>query len=253
MLLNSRTKEAIGTVLSAFGNLESKKPALADLQKLADAYLFLALCYKNDANIPPISGALDEAARMNPSLIPSEELFPPSIIAAFEAAKDRIWNRGKFTRIMITSRPVGAEVYINGTYKGTTPLRIDRYPEGKHHIFLKQGQKQAYKKIILQGVEAPTLSLKLGSGGSTPVERREKLLSADDVKGQETWLKNLSAVADRPLVIGLAVLPKGKKKEIIFHPIGLPDISWAMLKANAGEDLTAISSKIVSIIRREGR
>ncbi|HER24359.1 MAG TPA: PEGA domain-containing protein [Candidatus Atribacteria bacterium] len=47
-----------------------------------------------------------------------------------------------YGRILVTSQPQGAKVYLDNTYRGTTPLNLDRIISGQHHI-----------KLVLAGYE----------------------------------------------------------------------------------------------------
>jgi len=41
-----------------------------------------------------------------------------------------------FGRVIITSQPQGAKVYLDNAYKGVTPLNLDRVTPGQHHVRL---------------------------------------------------------------------------------------------------------------------
>jgi len=56
--------------------------------------------------------------------------------------------RGEHRRLSINSEPESAQVYINGTYSGQTPLRIELRPNQPYTIeFRKEGFKTEVRQI----------------------------------------------------------------------------------------------------------
>ncbi len=211
---NFNNKRAIEIIHQALDAIDQSSPALVDLQKVADAQLFLAYCYKNEGQTDLMNRALNEAARFNPSLAPNEVLFPPSLIQSFETAKDHIWAQGHFGTLMIESTPTGAEVFINGTFKGKTPLRIDRYPVGIHHLYLQLGGTSAYKKIEIAEGNNSSLRLKLsGVREKSTFATSSKTFSLSDKKGQTTWLQQRAQEMHQSQSLGVGLV--SKKSEIM--------------------------------------
>lgn len=159
--LNFEYDKAIDLLKESLERFENSDPGLSDLQKLADVHLYLAYLYKNGGNQTAMKKELEEAARFNPSLVPNEMIFPPSLGVLLEEAKDRIWQEANFGEMMIDSQPSGADLFINGAYKGKTPLRLDRYPAGSHHLVVRKDRQSAYKKINLKTGTNERIVLKL--------------------------------------------------------------------------------------------
>lgn len=158
---NFQEKQAVATLTAALNTFDKTSPDLESLSRLADTYLFLAFCEKNLGETEKMNRALNEAARLNPTLEPSDMLFPPSLIALFEAAKDRIWSEGHFATVFLETKPEGARIFVNGAFKGIAPLRLDKYPAGVHYIYAVKETKGAFKKINLKEGALSKIRLKL--------------------------------------------------------------------------------------------
>lgn len=158
---NFQQREAVNTLTTALADFDKTTPDLENLSHLADVYLYLAFCEKNLGETEKMNRALDEAARLNPTLEPSDMLFPPSLVALFEAAKDRIWNEGRFAAVLLETKPDGARIFVNGAFKGVAPLRLDKYPAGVHYIYAVKDAKGIFKKINLKAGDASKIKLRL--------------------------------------------------------------------------------------------
>jgi len=53
-----------------------------------------------------------------------------------------------YGRIIVTSQPKGAKVYLDNAYKGVTPLNLDRVNSGQHHIKLAMTGYQDWSNYI---------------------------------------------------------------------------------------------------------
>ncbi|NJE29810.1 PEGA domain-containing protein [Thermococcus sp. 18S1] len=68
---------------------------------------------------------------------------------------------GTVGTLRISSTPLGAEIYIDGEYKGTTPLEL-KLPEGKYTIsIVKNGYIKWEEEIELRGGDVETISISL--------------------------------------------------------------------------------------------
>ena len=53
-----------------------------------------------------------------------------------------------YGRIMVTSQPQRAKVYLDSAYKGLTPLKLDRITAGRHHIKLERAGYQDWSDYV---------------------------------------------------------------------------------------------------------
>lgn len=157
---NFKNSEAINLLLAALNRFEANEPSLKDLQKLAEVHLYLAYLYKNQGTTAKMNEELLLAARFNPSLAPDALLFPPSLTTSLEKAKDQVWQEGHFGSMMIHSTPSNLDIFINGAYKGKTPLRLDQFPVGELHLHVKNGDGFFYQKVNLMEGTNPDTTLK---------------------------------------------------------------------------------------------
>jgi hypothetical protein len=67
-----------------------------------------------------------------------------------------------YGRIMAISHPSGAKVYLDGKYRGTIPLSLERITSGKHSIkFIKSGYQEWSKNIYVYLSKTTTVSANL--------------------------------------------------------------------------------------------
>ena len=80
--------------------------------------------------------------------------------------------------LSISSTPSGAEIYLDGDFKGTTPMTISDVPVGSHTIELtKEGYKNYSKDIIISAGKMTNVSVILPSLSSTPTPKPTPTLS----------------------------------------------------------------------------
>lgn len=71
--------------------------------------------------------------------------------------------------VEITSTPIGAEVYIDGYYQGTTPITLTNVHEGEYRVELRMQGYQDHIQTMRTNTWGTTLSVNLIR--STPVAR----------------------------------------------------------------------------------
>jgi hypothetical protein len=73
--------------------------------------------------------------------------------------------------IFVTSTPSGANIYLDNSYKGLTPLTIDAVPNGNHTIVLRlDGYEESSRTISING-NSPVITIALNPlPTSTPTE-----------------------------------------------------------------------------------
>lgn len=245
--LHFQDSQAINLLHEALNRLDNEIPNLQSQSSLINAYLMLASCYKNLGQTSQMNEALNEAARLSPNYIPSELYFSPSLVATFEKKADLLWNQDNFGSLMIDSTPQEALVYVNGTFKGKTPLSLDRHPPGNHHIFLIQGNKTAYQKITLKkGVHS---SLKLHLALSKQNQTQKLGLEAQDYKSQKKWFEQILTHHSQDKAIALGVVTKGTKQYLVFHPYGIKGAKSKSFKVENKAKFNEIIKTIALSIR----
>ncbi len=63
--------------------------------------------------------------------------FPPSMIEIFNRIKEEV-TASPVGTVIVKSSPTAAEVYLNGVFKGITPIKLFRVPKGAHFVRLEK-------------------------------------------------------------------------------------------------------------------
>ncbi len=75
------------------------------------------------------------------------KMFPPSMIEMFNRARASV-TTAPVGMVQMKSNPPAAEVYLNGVYKGVTPLNLVKIPEGKHFIRVEMDGYLPWGKVV---------------------------------------------------------------------------------------------------------
>lgn len=73
--------------------------------------------------------------------------FPPSMIEIFNRVKEEVATAPTGT-VLVKSTPVAAEVYLNGVFKGITPLTLVKIPEGSHFMRLEKDGYMPWGQLV---------------------------------------------------------------------------------------------------------
>lgn len=71
-----------------------------------------------------------------------------TIVDSASAEKDLVVTLQQPGSIMISSEPSGAEIFLNNTKKGISPLKIDLLKPGEYTLLLKKSQYNDFEKSI---------------------------------------------------------------------------------------------------------
>lgn len=138
--------------------------------------------------------------------------------------------------ISISSNPNGADVYLDGNYKGITPIIIPNVPVGSHTVGLKKSSYNEVSKTInveygqIASIsETLTTPTPIDTSGQTSKSASVSLHGekTDVVIGEDILLK-LSAV-------NLITKPKMHVQVIIIPPSGMSVTSTEFSKSAAGQ------------------
>ena len=127
--------DAIARLGQAVSLYQRTGPLLGDLDELRTAlgYLGAALTLR---------GSADEGVSTFYELLtvdPSHTLddFPPAVVKVFDRAVDRL-NSAPTGSVEIYSTPPHAAVFLDGTFRGVTPLSMDSLTAGTHYLRLEK-------------------------------------------------------------------------------------------------------------------
>ncbi len=85
---------------------------------------------------------LREALLLSPEMAYDEDRYPARMVSVFDKVREGISTAGRGS-VEIVSDPPFAEVYVNGSYRGVTPIEVFGLPEGENYVTLR---KDGYKK-----------------------------------------------------------------------------------------------------------
>jgi hypothetical protein len=121
--------------------------------------------------------------------------FPQSMIAVFDKTKGDVTALAVGT-VLVRSNPTAAEVYLNGVFKGITPLTLVKVPKGAHFIRVEMdGYIPWGKQVKFFATHEKT----------TKANLKEAALLSKFAKKSQKILANLDA--DPP---GMAIIQLGK-------------------------------------------
>jgi len=124
-----------------------------------DTLLYLGAAYILSGDSDRGGEAFREVAMFDKRISLDPKLFPPSMIEIFSQARDAV-AQGPTGTIQLKSNPPACEVYLNGVYKGITPLPLAKIPEGHHFVelekdgYLPWGQRVEFFAANEETVEA---------------------------------------------------------------------------------------------------
>ncbi|NMB76584.1 MAG: PEGA domain-containing protein [Myxococcales bacterium] len=179
---NLELDAAVDELQKVLSEIDRAIPRMGEGREYVDALLYLGAAYilSGDNERATESFRLVSMYDRRRSLDP--KLFPPSIIELYSKVKDEVGTAPVGT-LLVRSNPPGAEVYLNGVYKGIAPVQLVKVPEGKHFLRLEKdgfrpwGQKVEFFATHEESVEA---SLQPVSGAEAFKADTRKLLDKVD-------------------------------------------------------------------------
>ncbi|MBI4043027.1 MAG: PEGA domain-containing protein [Deltaproteobacteria bacterium] len=129
-------------------------PLLKEGEELYEAHLILAKAYLAKEMTGKAEEQMRSAARLFPGHKLSLNRHAPDFSAHFKKVVEEIQKLSRY-RIELSSNPSQAIVYINGFYRGTTPLTVEELTEGKHTVRIeKEGYDPMVEELLVGGKES---------------------------------------------------------------------------------------------------
>ena len=139
----------------------------------ATFYFNRGVAYKKLNEAARAKNDLDKAAQLAPREYSASRKRVP---AAFKPKQYRAAIKNDKTGMQIDSQPPNAEVFVNGEFRGTTPLQVWNLPPGKHRIKIAkvEGHKDYFAEIELLPRQTwkQTITLKKNDERMMPVQVR---------------------------------------------------------------------------------
>ncbi len=128
---------AIETLTKSIKYFRKAAGRLGDGRYYKEALLYLGSCYILSGDTEQGREQFKLVAMFDKRSVLDKKIFPPSMIELFEKVKSEVATMPTGS-MQIKSDPTGAEIFINGVYKGVTPLNVGKIPEGEHFIRIEK-------------------------------------------------------------------------------------------------------------------
>ncbi|MBN2361038.1 MAG: PEGA domain-containing protein [Deltaproteobacteria bacterium] len=115
-----------------------------DFDKMVIANLYLASVLQQTGQPEAAIKHYRAALFLDPKLAIDPNVFPPDDIDNLERVR-RDNEQGAKGSVEIASAPVSARIYIDGVYRGATPLTISNLPAGDHFLRI---ERNGYDRIV---------------------------------------------------------------------------------------------------------
>lgn len=147
-------EDAIQNLNLSIAQFKKGMPFLKEGEELYEAHVILAKAYL----AKEMTGKAEEQMRSAARLFPGHKLSPnrhaPDFSAHFKKVVDEIQKLSRY-RVELSSNPGQAIVYVNGFYRGTTPLTVEELTEGKHTVRIeKEGFEPMVEELLVGGKES---------------------------------------------------------------------------------------------------
>ncbi len=128
---------------------------------LAQVYVLRAKVQRNRKNEAAIESEYGKLIRLNPAYALDKNLYSGWERSAFEKVKKQVLSEN-LGSIAVTSDPIGGEVFLNGFYRGISPVLLDHLPQGPYLVEVRTVNHLPFsQKVTLQSGEKATLRGKL--------------------------------------------------------------------------------------------
>lgn len=123
-------------------------------ESVVEAHLLLGLTQIAQGNEAEARKTFQEALRLDPDRVLPAEFFPPRSVKVFQEVKKGL--RFSTGLLKISAIPEGAEVFVNGVFKGLAPISIKKFPAGPHHVRIQANHYVATSRTIRIAPESGT-------------------------------------------------------------------------------------------------
>ncbi|MBI5493660.1 MAG: PEGA domain-containing protein [Deltaproteobacteria bacterium] len=142
---------AISSLNDAAVSLEQGAAYVEDIKPYVDALLRLGSAYALNAEHKPATEAFRRALLVDRAA--AWDKLPPQAQKAFDDAGRKV-DEGDRYSINVFSTPSAAEVYVDGVFRGATPLVVERLAAGPHVLrVVRAGHRSAGKVVKVSSAD----------------------------------------------------------------------------------------------------
>lgn len=194
---------------------------------LSEAYVYLGLSYLATRNIDKTAEYFRESLRYNPQRKDiTDEFFPPHAVELFAKIKSTMGGK-----LIVSSVPTGAELYINDEKRGITPANFEGLSQGVYRVKLtKKYYLNFNREVKLEGGKTEEVKATLNP---------EKSSTKDDLK--LSW--ELSKINTKA---GFSATQMNFYKDKAVKVFGMPEGKFEELKSRGMDVGNILVLSIVS-------
>ncbi len=134
----------LGTALKGY---DKNAASLTDTRPVAEALMLLGAVHILRGEEKAGSERLTQAVAIYPAVEADPRIFNPSMRQVFQKAADQAARKPRGT-INVTSSPSYAELYVDGVFRGVTPMAADQLTPGKHYVRLVRDGYKSYGNVV---------------------------------------------------------------------------------------------------------
>lgn len=109
---------------------------------------------------------------MNPAFAPDAEAYPSNVVSRFNDLKSKVEARPT-AALSVSTNPAGADVYVDGSFRGGAPLEIGGLADGQHIVVVRRAGYKPFGTLVPVTVERTAsveVDLEAEEGPVLPIE-----------------------------------------------------------------------------------
>lgn len=138
------TLEALAEAVIGF---EQALAAMEDMTPLVAAYKLQGATYALKGDTKNAAAAFARVFLLDPDATLGDDGFPDTVQSIFEEERARL-SEQKTGALSVYSAPNAAEVWLDGSFVGVTPLNLDTLPIGRHYLRVAKDGYEAYGAAV---------------------------------------------------------------------------------------------------------
>lgn len=251
LLAAGQVKPAAKKIAAARAFLDPLRPQLRDYTLLTNTLLYSAVINMNIGDKRTSAAAFADLARLRPDFRIDPAEFPPAVIEAFEKARQAELKQAK-GRVIVTSTPEGAQVFVDEVARGVTPLTVAASP-GVHFVRVAlEGHLAATQSVTVAPYAKHELPLTLAKNlPRAALQELESLALSGAAPGTFTQPAGLvaGAVGADGVILGIVALSlKGYVVSVAWLQPGAPMHVMAVEVSRNMTDARALMTELGAAI-----
>jgi tetratricopeptide (TPR) repeat protein len=142
-------------------SFEQSIAVLEDFSQLVDVYRYQGATYALQGDPESAQRSFIQALVLDPDATLSDGRFPDTVQAIFEAARETVQEMPKGV-LSVYAAPSAAEVWVDGVFRGSSPLEIEGMRQGRHYVRLVRDGYVTYGEAYdVRGTSDETMQVTL--------------------------------------------------------------------------------------------